>query len=112
MVQQHEFGRRNIEELEPMEKDYFAYNKDNVERRYDSLKFEGLFRFESTYKAIRWGIGIGSIFAAHRYYRSRNIHNAAHWFSVVSSISFINVWLSYSLQEFVTEYASRGSLIN
>jgi len=94
-----------------MEKDYFAYNKDNVERRYDSLKLEGAFRYEAVYKAMRWGIGIGSIFAAHRYYRSRSIDNAAHWFTVISSVTMFNVCLSYGLQEFVTNYASRNSLL-
>ena len=50
------------------------------------------------------------MFAFHRYYRTRDINNAAHWFTVMSCVSFFNIWLSYSLQEFVTEYGSRKSI--
>lgn len=50
------------------------------------------------------------MFAFHRFYRTRNLNNAAHWFAVMSSISFFNIWLSYSLQEFVLDYGSRKSL--
>lgn len=106
----HEFRRANIKEMEPNQKDFFDYSKEEESRRYDALKLETLFRFESTYKALKWGVMVGGMFAFHRYYRTRNINNAAHWFTVMSSISFFNIWLSYSAQEFVTEYGSRKSI--
>jgi hypothetical protein len=80
-----------------MQKDYFEYDKENLGRRYDSLKLEALFRYESTYKALRWGIVVGAMFGGHRYYRSRSIENAAFWFTSMSALSFINIWLSFSL---------------
>lgn len=88
----------------------FDYDKDEQSRRYDALKLETLFRFDSTYKALKWGIMVGGMFAFHRYYRTRDVNNAAHWFTVMSCVSFFNIWLSYSLQEFVTEYGSRKSI--
>lgn len=53
---------------------------------------------------------MGTLFAMHRYYRSRSVNNAAHWFTVMSFVSFFNIWLSFSLQEYITEYGSRKSL--
>jgi hypothetical protein len=53
---------------------------------------------------------VGSMFAFHRYYRTRDLNAATHWFTVMSFASFFNIWLSYGLQEFVTEYGSRKSL--
>jgi hypothetical protein len=50
------------------------------------------------------------MFALHRFYRSRNVNNAAHWFAVMSCVSFFNIWLSFSLQEFILDYGSRKSL--
>lgn len=50
------------------------------------------------------------MFAFHRFYRTRNVNNAAHWFAVMSCVSFFNIWLSYSLQEFVMDYGSRKSM--
>jgi hypothetical protein len=47
------------------------------------------------------------MFALHRYYRSRDIQNAAHWFTCMSFIVFFNFWASYNLQDFVVEYGSR-----
>lgn len=94
----HEFRRQNINEIDINEtKDYFDYDKNEESRRYDALKLESLFRFESTYKALKWGIMVGGMFAFHRYYRTRNINNAAHWFTIMSCVSFFNIWLSYSL---------------
>jgi uncharacterized membrane protein len=92
------------------EKNLFDYEKDERSRRYDALKLESLFRFDATYKALKWGISVGGMFAFHRYYRTRNINNAAHWFTVMSAVSFFNIWASYALQEFVTEYGSRKSI--
>lgn len=82
----------------------------NEKRRYDALKIETLFKFQSTYKAIKWGIVVGGMFAFHRYFRTRDLNAAAHWFTVMSFVSFFNIWASYGLQEFVTEYGSRKSL--
>ncbi len=94
----HEFRRQNINEIDINEtKDYFDYDKNEQSRRYDALKLESLFRFESTYKALKWGITVGGLFAFHRYYRTRNVNNAAHWFTIMSCVSFFNIWLSYSL---------------
>lgn len=71
---------------------------------------ETLFKFQTTYKAIKWGVMVGGMFAFHRYYRTRDLNAAAHWFTVMSFFSFFNIWVSYGLQEFVTEYGSRKSL--
>lgn len=106
----HEFRRANIKEMEPQTSDLFDYDKDEKSRRYDALKLESLFRFEATYKALKWGVMVGCMFAGHRYYRTRDVNNAAHWFSVMSAVSFFNIWVSYSLQEFVTEYGARKSI--
>ena len=96
--------------MEPQQKDMFDYDSNEESRRYDALKLETLFRFESTYKALKWGVMVGGMFAGHRYYRTRSVNNAAHWFTVMSCVSFFNIWVSYSLQEFVTEYGSRKSI--
>ena len=107
----HEFRRGNIREMQPEKSnDLFDYKEEEHSRRYDALKLESVFRFESTYKALKWGIAVGGMFAFHRYYRSRNLNAAAHWFTVMSAVSFFNIWLSYSLQEFVTDYGSRQSV--
>jgi hypothetical protein len=105
----HEFRRENIRDYEDPDKDYFTYDPTE-KRRYDALKLEALFKFQTTYKAIKWGVCVGSMFAFHRYYRTRDINAAAHWFTVMSFFSFFNIWASYGLQEFVTEYGSRKSL--
>ena len=57
-------------------------------------------------KAIRWGIFVGGLFGAHRYYRSRDIQGSLTWFCTVSGISFFNIWVSYGLQEFVTQHGT------
>jgi hypothetical protein len=69
-----------------------------------------VFKFQTTYKAIKWGVAVGSCFAFHRYFRTRDLNAAAHWFTVMSFFGFFNVWISYGIQEFVTEYGSRKSL--
>lgn len=69
-----------------------------------------MFKFQTTYKAIKWGVAVGSCFAFHRYFRTRDLNAAAHWFTVMSFFGFFNVWISYGIQEFVTEYGSRKSL--
>jgi len=96
--------------MEMPKNDLFDYDPEEKSRRYDALKLETLFRFNATYKAMKWGITVGGLFAMHRYYRTRSVNNAAHWFTVMSFVSFFNIWLSYSLQEFVTEYGARKSL--
>jgi len=84
--------------MEERTDDPFDYEPDDdMSRRYDALKIESLFRFSSTYKALKWGVMVGSMFAMHRYYRTRSINNAAHWFTVMSFVSFFNIWLSYGL---------------
>jgi len=72
------------------------------------MKLETLFKFQTTYKAIKWGDLCWISFAFHRYYRTRDFNAAAHWFTVMSFFSFFNIWASYGLQEFVTEYGSRN----
>jgi len=94
----HEFRRENIKEMEPAQGDPFDYEpEDNISKRYDALKLEVLFRFQSTYKALKWGVMVGGMFAMHRYYRTRSINAAAHWFTVMSFVSFFNIKLSYGL---------------
>eukprot|EP00347_Sterkiella_histriomuscorum_P005580 403356067 len=105
----HEFRRENIRELEAPKKDYFNYDPEE-QKRYNALKMETLFKFQTTYKAIKWGVVVGGMFAFHRYFRTRDFNAAAHWFTVMSFVSFFNIWISYGLQEFVTEYGSRKSL--
>ena len=92
----HEFRRENIKEFEAPDKDYFEYDPSE-KKRYDSLKLESLFRFQTTYKAIKWGLVVGSMFAFHRYYRTRDLNAAMHWFTVMSFFGFFNVWASYGL---------------
>ena len=106
----HEFRRGNIRDYEPPEKDFFDYDPSEKSRKYDGLKLETIFRFDQTFKAIQWGVAVGGMFAAHRYYRTRSIENAAFWFSIMSFVSFSNIWVSYGLQEAVTEIGSRKSI--
>ena len=108
----HEFRRGNIKDYEAPDKDFFDYDPSEKSRKYDALKFETIFRFGQTYKAIQWGIMVGGMFACHRYYRTRSIESAAHWFSVMSVVSATNIWVSYGLQEAVTEIGSRKSISN
>ena len=90
----HEFRRGNIREYEAPDKDFFDYDPDEKSRKYDGLKMETLFRFEQTYKAIKWGVAVGGMFACHRYYRTRSVENASFWFGIVSVFSFTNIWIS------------------
>lgn len=50
------------------------------------------------------------MFGFHRYYRTRDLNAAAHWFTVMSFFSSFNIFVSYGIQEFVTEYGSRKSV--
>ena len=93
----HEFRRKNIESYKPSDENLFEYNKEDSDIKYNALKAENIFRFENTFKAIRWGIMVGAMFGAHRYIRSRNLSNAMNWFSTVSVISFFNIWVSYGI---------------
>lgn len=95
--------------MEEPTKDYFEYDATE-DHRYDALKFENLFKYQNTYKAMKWGISVGTLFAFHRYYRTRDISAAAHWGTVMSFFSFFNIWVSYGIQEFVTEYGSRKNV--
>ena len=97
----HEFRRGNIREYEVPEKDFFDYDPEDKSGRYDALKMEIIFRYQSTYRAIKWGVSVGGLFAAHRYYRTRSVNNAAFWFVASSLVSFFNIWLSYGLQEHI-----------
>jgi len=107
----HEFRRGNIREMDAPQQDPFDYEPEEKEsQRYDALRAEHLFRYGSTYKALKWGISVGAMFAMHRYYRTRSVHNAAHWFTVMSFVSFFNIWVSYGMQEFVTDYGTRKSV--
>lgn len=67
-------------------------------------------RFESFYRATKWAIIVGGLFAAHRYYRTRELDLAGRWFAGISFLTFTQVWISYGLQEFVTERGSRKSI--
>jgi hypothetical protein len=97
--------------MEAPKQDPFDYEPDNsTSRRYDALKVEAIFRKDATFKAMKWGIAVGSMFAMHRFYRTRSTQAAAHWFTVMSFVSFFNIWMSYGLQEFVTEYGTRKSV--
>ena len=106
----HEFRRENIRDYEPPEKDFFDYDSEEKSRKYDGFKMESIFKYSATMKAIKWGVTVGGLFAMHRYYRTRSINNAAFWFGLASSVSFFNIWLSYSLQEQVIEMASKKSI--
>lgn len=109
IMKTHEFRRQNVETVEPIEKDYFAYTADEPER-YAALNVEHLFRFGTTYKAIKWGVFVGFLFGFHRYFRTRDVQNAAHWFTVMSLFSFFNIWISYGLQDFITDYGVRKNI--
>jgi len=90
----HEFRRENIREYESPDKDFFDYDPNEKSRKYDALKFETMFRYESTFKAMKWGVIVGSLFAAHRYYRTRSVDNASFWFFAMSCFSASNIWIS------------------
>ena len=109
LMKTHEFRKENIKEMELGDKDYFEYNP-NEPQRYAALKLEHILRFPNTFNSIKWGILVGSLFGFHRYYRTRNINNAAHWFTVMSFISFFNIWVSYALQDFISDYSVRKSI--
>ena len=106
----HEFRRSNIREYEPPDKDFFDYDPNEKSRKYDGLKLESIFKYEHTYKALQWGVTVGGLFAAHRYYRTRSFDSASYWFFVSSMISTFNIWVSYGLQYAVTDIASRKSI--
>ena len=59
---------------------------------------------------MRWGIFVGGLFGLHRYYRSRDVQASLTWFCTVSGISVINIWISYGIQEFVTQHGTTKSL--
>ena len=92
----HEFRRENIRDFETPEKDFFDYDPTE-KKRYDALKIDTIFKFHTTYKAMKWAVGVGIMFAFHRYYRTRDVNTAAHWFTVMSLFSFFNIWGSYKL---------------
>lgn len=94
----HEFRRKNIESYEPSDENLFNYTAEEADNKYSALKIENLFRFDNTFKAIRWGIMVGALFGTHRFIRSRNYNNAMNWFATVSVISFFNIWISYGIQ--------------
>ena len=110
-MRQHEFRAQNIREVDvqEMDKAMFDYDPDQKER-YSALSFDYLFKFGTTFKAIKWGIFVGGLFGFHRYYRTRDIQNATHWFTVMSFASFFNVWISYAVQDFVTDYGVKKSV--
>ena len=110
LMKQHDFKHKNIQEMELGDKDYFKYNAEEEDQRYAALSFEHLFRFQTTFSAIKWGVFVGSLFAFHRYYRTRDMNNAAHWFTVMSFISFFNIWVSNALQDFITDYGVRKNV--
>ena len=106
IMKQHDFGHKNVKEMELGDKDYFEYDPDESQR-YAALNIEHLFRFHSTFSAIKWGVSVGILFAFHRYYRTRDMNNAAHWFTVMSFVSFFNIWISHALKSFITDYGVR-----
>lgn len=63
-------------------------------------------------KAVRWGVFVGGLFGMHRYYRSRNFENAMAWFATISGISMFNIWVSYGIQEYVTQHGTTKGLQN
>lgn len=75
----------------------FDYDPEEKSRKYDGLKLETIFRFDQTFKSIQWGIAVGAMFAAHRYYRTRSVDSASYWFGVASIFSATNIWISYGL---------------
>ena len=106
----HEFRRKNIKDYVPPDKDLFEYDSEEIDKRYRALNFDTLFKFENTFKSIKWGVAVGTMFAAHRYFRTRNFDSASFWFASVSFLSFFNIFLSFGLQEFVTNYGTRKSI--
>lgn len=109
LMRTHEFRKDNIKQMELGDKDYFEYTSDEPER-YSALDFDYMFKFETTFSAIKWGVFVGSLFAFHRYYRTRDVNNAAHWFTVMSFFSFFNIWVSNSIQHFISDYTMRKSI--
>lgn len=110
VTQIHEFRRQNIKDYEAPQDNLFDYSTEENDVKYNALKVENILRFNNTFKAIRWGIFVGGLFGMHRYYRSRDIQNSLTWFCTVSSVSFFNIWISYGLQEFVTQHGTTKSM--
>jgi len=54
-------------------------NEDEIEK-YEFLKARYLLRFPFSLTAVKWGVGLGSVFALHTYIRTRSITNTAYWF--------------------------------
>ena len=93
----HEFRRNNISEYEAPDVDLFKYDEKETDLKYSALKAENIFKYQNTFKAIRWGVTVGGLFAMHRYYRSRDLSSAVNWFCTVSSGNFFLIWVSYGL---------------
>ena len=97
LEQIHEFRRSNISEYEAPDVDLFKYDENETDLKYSALKAENIFKYNNTFKAIRWGVTVGGLFAMHRYYRSRDLSSAVNWFCTVSSGNFFLIWVSYGL---------------
>jgi hypothetical protein len=39
-----------------------------------------LFRFPFVITSINWGLGLGTVFGVHTYFKTKKIANAAYWF--------------------------------
>ena len=106
----HEFRRQNIKDYEAPNENLFDYNSEEFNVKYNALKIENLFRFQNSMKAVQWGIFVGGLFGMHRYYRLRDMSAALNWFCTVSGISIFNIWISYGLQDFVTQHGTTKGL--
>jgi hypothetical protein len=106
----HEFKRSNIKDYEPSNENLFTYSEDENEIKYTALKIENIFRFQNTFKAIKWGVAVGAMFGIHRFIRKRDIQKSVNSFIAVSAFSFFNIWLSYGIQEFMVQHGSTKGL--
>ena len=100
----------HIVENLPKEGTLYQYDENETDLKYSALKAENIFKYQNTFKAIRWGVTVGGLFAMHRYYRSRDLSSSVNWFCTVSSANFFLIWVSYGLQDFVTQRGTSKSI--
>ena len=108
----HEFRRKNIKSYDAPDENLFNYDQNENDMKYNALKAENIFRFNNTFKAIRWGVTVGGLFGMHRYYRSRDLSQALNWFCTISGLNFFTIWISYGLQDLVTAHSTNKSINN
>lgn len=99
LIKIHEFRRENIREpyKEIEGKNFFEFTNEN-DPKYKFINVQYQVRSNLLIKAIFWSFGIGCVFFAQRYFRTKNFINAIRWGGSTWSISMFAVWGSFELQ--------------